>query len=479
MPEKVIIRSIISPHQRESFTQFIPLSPDMTREIGRTVKEIFDSLGGAALLKSSRDVYVKPNGIDAKAYCYTRPEVVRAVIEYWQSAGARQVYLMENSTQANYTRVVFEVNGYRDICRDTGAIPLYLDEEKTIGFEFTGRKSIYDGDPRGYDRSHCEMPVTVTEKLIRRRDENLYVNVPKLKTHSMAGVTLGIKNQWGFPVHTSRGHDHNYNLPYKLTDVLSLLRPDVTLIEGIEGTVYGHYPVTALADRCVKPFRVLIGSLNVAAADLAGAKILGLDRADVAHLDQAIKRNLTGGVTGLDDIELEGDFSTLENIDILGDKPSSGKYPADLFDFFPWDVKVLKGKELACREGCVNNPLTLLQVLFHDHNGRGGWTLVMGKGFDPDEIDEIQGRVLVAGHCAIEEVAERLVKRLGKKKVYLSGECNDLAATAEAMFHLMKVNPVSFLPRRRGAAVLAFLMARLHGSKSRVPNPLSHLIKMV
>jgi hypothetical protein len=39
--------------------------------------------------------------------------VIRAVIEYWFDAGAKSVYLMENSTQANYTRIVFESNGYK------------------------------------------------------------------------------------------------------------------------------------------------------------------------------------------------------------------------------------------------------------------------------------------------------------------------------------------------------------------------------
>jgi hypothetical protein len=55
-----------------------------------------------------------------------------------------------------------------------------------------------------------------------------------------------------------------------------------------------------------------------------------------------------------------------------------------------------------CREGCMNNPKTLLQVLHHDYQGKGGWTLIMGKGFDPAEIDALQGRMLIAGHCALE-----------------------------------------------------------------------------
>lgn len=475
----VIIKKLNAPHQEESFTSFQPLGDAMVNEIRRTVKGIFNTMGGAALIKSSGDVYIKPNGIDAKPYCYTRPEVVEAVIQYWVAAGARNVFLIENATQCNYTRIVYKINSYKKICRYTGAIPVYLDEEKTVTFEFKGKRTVADGDPEGYDLATFEMPEIVVNKLIKGKNENLYINLPKLKTHSMAGVTLGVKNQWGFPVHASRGYDHNYNLPYKLVDVLSYVRPDVTLIEGVEGTIYGHYPVTALADRCVKPFRVLIGSTNVVAADLVGAKIFGLDVGDVPHLKIAIEKNLSDGVQGFNDIELVGDINRLENIDLIGDMPQTGKYPTSLYNSFPDDVNVVMGRTLACREGCVNNPMTLLQVLHHDYNGRGGWDLVIGKGHDADVIDRLKGPVLIAGHCAIEEVSERLIRRLGRKRVYLSGECNNLCSTAEAMFHLMKVNPVELCPINPISAFAAFIIAKLKGSKSRVPNPFSHIFKQV
>lgn len=479
LKNSVIIKKLQAPHQQESFTRFLPLSKEMVLDIEEAVREIFDTAGGADLLKPTRDVYLKPNGIDAKPYCYTRLELVEAVIRYWQKAGARNVFLIENSTQSNYTRLVYECNGYKNTCRKTGAIPVYLDEEKTETFDFRGRKTSDEGDPEGYELGSFEMPRTVAQKLIIEKEQNLYINLPKMKTHSMAGITLGVKNQWGFPVHDSRGKDHNYNLPSKLVDVLSYVKPDFTLIEGIEGTIYGHYPAGALADLCVKPFRILIGSGNVVAADLVGAGIFGLDLGDIPHLQMAVSRGFSDGVEDLDDITLSGDITDLTNIDLLGDKPESGKYPTDLYDSFPEDVNIIVGKTLACKEGCLNNPLTLLQVFFSDYNSRGGWDLVLGKGHNPVEIDRLEGPVLIAGHCAIEEVSERLIRRLGRKKIYLSGECNDLCSTAEAMFHLTKVNPIEFCPVNPVRALTALFLAKLHGSKSRVPGIFSHIVKRV
>ena len=133
---------------------------------------------------------------------------------------------------------------------------------------------------------------------------------------------------------------------------------------------------------------------------------------------------------------------------------------------------------MACREGCVDNPLTLLQVLSYDYGGRGGWALVMGKGFDPAEIDALEGPVLIAGKCAIEEVSERLIGRLGKRKVYLSGECNDLRATTEAMCHLMKVSPVKLAPANPITLLSILLRARLNRSSARLVNPAASLIKL-
>jgi len=479
LPGLVVVRRLAAPHPEESFTRFRPLSPAMVAAVRLAVGEIFDELGGGALLKPSRDVYIKPNAVDARPYTYTRPEVVRAAIEYWLDAGARRVYLFENATQATYTRIVFAANGYARICKETGATPIYLDEERTETFRFHGKKSVDEGDPEGYDRTTFQMPRMVAEKLVRGTKENLYVSLPKLKTHSMGVVTLGIKNQWGLPAHGCRRFDHNFNLHHKLVDLLEHLRPDVTLIEGVEGTIHGHYPPTSLADQCVRPFRVLLGSRNVVAADLVGARIFGFEVEDVPQLELSLERGYGVGVRGPEDIVLSGDLESLEKIDLIGDLPEGGKYPFDLIDRFPADVRFVRGAERACREGCVSNPLSGIQLLHADHGGRGGFTLVFGKGHDPRAIDAIEGRALVVGPCAVAEVSPRLIERLGRRNVYLSEYCNDLCAITEALFHLMKVNPTDLTYLGPVRSVYPYLMARLKGSSSRVPHLLSHLIKRV
>ena len=450
---KVLVRDVKSNPDDFNFIQ----------SIQETVDEIFNSLGGKSLLKSSKDVYIKVNGIDTKAYAYTRPELVEAVINYFNSVGASQIYLMENSTQANYTRIVYEVVGYAKICKRTGAKPIYLDEQKTVTLKFSGKQAAAH-EQKGYDKTTFEIPKIIVDKLIHGKKENLYINLPKLKTHSMGVVTLGIKNQWGLPAHYARKFDHNYNLHYKLTDVLAHIQPDVTLIEGIEGTIHGHYPLVSQHDRVIKPFRVMIASKNVVAADMVGARVFGIPHEEVPAIKIAIEKKLSEGIKDFNDLEIDGDLSRFTT-----------RYDFDIIQEFPSNVNIVKGTELLCREGCLNNPLMSVQLLAYDFGGKGKCDLVIGKGHDPKIIDKLEGPVVIAGHCAIEETAETLIERLGKKHVFLSDGCNNLAQTVVGLGRYMGVNLLNLVPLNPIKSIYLLLLAKIHGSKSNVPSLFSML----
>ncbi len=437
---------------------------DTNQGVKSAVNELFSQLEKAKtpIIKSSKEVYIKVNGIDFKKHCYTSPVVLEAVIEQLKIIGAQKIFVMENSTQSNMTRLVFAIAGFRKVCKKTGAKPIYLDEEKTETFTFKGKESI-EKDAKGYILKSFRMPKTIV-KLMENRDLYTYINLPKLKTHSMAGVTLGIKNQWAYPQHEDRGKDHNYNLHSKLVDVYEYIKPDITIIDGIEGTIHGHYPPTALEDRLVKNFNILICGTDTLSVDVVGARIFGMTLEDVPHLRIATERGL--GVGDLKKIKVIGRALT----------EYKEKYEFDLLQEFPDDVKIIRGKELLCREGCQNNPLALLQVLALDfkHKFKGSWFVVMGKGFDDNLIEQLKKegytKGLVAGFCAIEEVGDKLRKVFGEKNVFFSGNCNNLAQTATAMFKLSGVKPFDLVPISTIKAIYYLLSSILHGSKALIPS---------
>jgi uncharacterized protein (DUF362 family) len=435
---------------------------DTSSSIRSAVNQMFSYLeeSETPIIKDSKEVYIKVNGIDFKKHCYTSPEVLEAVINYLKSKGAN-VNVMENSTQANMTRIVFSINGYKEVCERTGANIIYLDEENFHEFEFKGKRSI-DEDPKGYILKTFRLPSTIV-KIMEERETITYINIPKLKTHSMARVTLGIKNQWGFPQHADRGKDHNYNLHSKLVDVYELIQPDITIIDGTEGTINGHYPPTAWEDKLVIPFNILIGGRDTLAVDVVGARIFGLTLKEVPHLKIASDRGL--GV------------ADLEKINVIGKdlKEYKEKYDWNLVQEFPDDVKIVKGKELLCLEGCQNNPLATLQGFAVDfpEKFKGGWFLIMGKGHDKDIVEKLKQegytKGLVAGYCAIDEVGKKLRDEFGKRKVFYSGDCNNLAETVKAVLKLAKMTVLDLVPISNEKLMDLINEAHAHGSTALTP----------
>jgi hypothetical protein len=188
---------------------------------------------------------------------------------------------------------------------------------------------------------------------------------------------------------------------------------------------------------------------------------LSLD--EIPHLKIAYERGLG-----------EGD---LGKINVVGKNLNEykEKYDWDLLQKFPEDVKIVKGKDLLCREGCQNNPLALLQVLAYDYpeKFKGGWFIVMGKGHDEDIIEKLKAegytKGLVAGYCAINEVGDKLLEAFGKRKVFFSGDCNNLADTAKAQFKLSKVTVFDLIPIPTDQAMSLVEEAQKHGSTALTP----------
>lgn len=420
---------------------------DTSTGVGWAVRACFEFCGGAkTLLKSSRDVYIKVNAVDLKKYCYTDPEVVRETILYFKENGARNIYVIENCTQGNFTRLVFKATGITRICNETGAVPVFLDETEPIPVFLETLESFID------------MSAFVFERLIKNRDENLYVSLPKLKTHSMTQITLSIKNQFGLVHQNSRIADHNYRLHQKFADIYRVIRPDVALVDGIIATNHGHYIAESNRDRCVYPMNLLIAGTDPLAVDVVASKLIGFSVKDVEHLN--LCKDFGIG---------EGDIKkiSIHNSHLLRERQQKLTY--QLLEDFPADLKILRGKTRCCKEGCRRNTETVVEVLHRDHGGRGGFTILMGKGIDPKEVKKITGRVHIAGGCAIEDYGLELVKRLGKKNVTMSAGCNNLADTLHGLCGHMKVSPLKLVPLNPLNSLLTLCTAKVKGTRAKIP----------
>jgi len=316
---------------------------DTTNGIGLAVEEIFEHYGGVgSLLKPSKDVYIKVNGVDLKKYAYTSPDVLREVILYLQKNGANDIYVIENATQGNITRLVFMVTGMAEVCKQTGAIPVYLDETDAVPVYLEGLKSFIN------------LSSFVYERLIEQSDQNLYISLPKLKTHSMSQITLSVKNQFGLVHHESRIADHNFNLHQKFADIYRILRPDFVIIDGLIATNHGHYIAEKNTDECIVPMNCLIGGKDPLATDVIGASFLGFDITDVTHLMLSQK----AGISPVDMTNIK-----IINQQLFNDRKKN--LTCDLLEKFPPELTIKKNVTFS--NGCNNLPATIYALCKHMH----------------------------------------------------------------------------------------------------------------
>ena len=420
---------------------------DAAPSLKGAVEKVLGHFGGpAALLKKSRNVYIKVNAVDAKPFTFTDPAVLAETVKAFKAGGAKDVYVIENCTQGNFTRLVFAASGLLEACKQTGAIPVYLDETKKVPIFLNGLSNFAD------------ISAFVHQHLIRRRDENLYVSLPKLKTHSMSTVTLSVKNQFGFIHQESRIQDHNFRLHQKFADIYGVLRPDFALVDGLYATTHGHYPATSNKDQCVIKCDTIFGGKDPLAVDVAGAAFMGFEIAEIPHLVHCAEMGL-------------GE-SDIEKIVIVGKdlfEARKMKLTPELLDRFPEDVKIIRGRDRCCTEGCRRNTETLLEVIFSDHGGKGGFTIIMGSGIPEDEIARITGRVHVAGSCAVSEWGPALVERLGKSHVTQSPGCNDLSLSIYGLCRHMGVHPLKLSSYPLLGSMAALATAKIKGSRAIIP----------
>ncbi len=419
---------------------------DTTRGIRESFDEIFSAFGGIenVIPKNNGRVYIKPNAVHFTPFAYTDIDVMDAMLAYLRDHGYKRVSVMEGSTGGNFTRLVYKVIGYTKLCKKYGAEPVYLDEGKTVTVALNDGTNI-----RVSKRFHDE---------IINRGDNFYLDMPKLKTHSMAVVTLGVKNQQGFPVAPDRIAAHSHDtLHRRLAALYAMTRPDFCIIEGVKATAHGHIPIVAFNKDLVLDTNILIGGRDTLAVDVVGAKTFGYSIDEVEHLNLCAEAGLGEGI--LDRIEVKG--VSLARFD--------RKIPFSLLRKFNPDIRIVIGNKKACVEGCKGNTEAIQEMVYNDFNGRGGWSLVYGSGFEDADLENLPGDILIVGPCACGELGTRLTGNYPGRKVYQINEHNDLMNNTRLQLKLSGVPPLRLCPCNPLSAAFALLQAKLHGLNATVP----------
>jgi len=114
------------------------------------------------------------------------------------------------------------------------------------------------------------------------------VNLPVLKTHAQAVVSLGIKNLKGMIDINSRKKSHsadpNKDLNFHLARLANTMPPMFVLLDGIYTNERGPS-----FDGRIRRSNILVASADILSADMVGAKVLGHEPAEVPHLVHAAR----------------------------------------------------------------------------------------------------------------------------------------------------------------------------------------------
>jgi uncharacterized protein (DUF362 family) len=270
----------------------VPVSMVSGGTPGENAKRAVAALGGMGAFVSRGDVVVvKPNiGWDRtpEQAANTHPDVVVAVAEMCLAAGAKTVRIFDRT--CNEPRRCYHSSGIQE------AVERFA-EKNHAGDALL----VYHVEDRKFVRTAITGALALKEWELYRDalEADKIVNVPIAKNHTLAGVTLGLKNMMGI-MGGNRGQIH-FRLPECLVDVHRRVPVRLTVIDAGRVLLRNGPSGGNLSD--VKAFGMAFASADVVAADaVAAERIFGLAPGNVPHLRKAMESGL--GVSSPSQIRL-------------------------------------------------------------------------------------------------------------------------------------------------------------------------------
>jgi uncharacterized protein (DUF362 family) len=203
--------------------------------------------------------------------CATHPDAVRAVVEFLQDRGAREIAVAEGATWGTTSRG-FRVYGYHDLAKEYGLELIDLNETESW-------KVVYVVHPDM--KPH---PVKIAAIMV---DPHSYIiSLTPLKSHLQVGVTLTAKNViMGSLMVMDKYRMHpteagNLLLDHNLFAVMQHLHIDLGVLDGFEG-MEGNGPL--YGERV--DHRIAVAGTDFLAVDRAGTEVMGADFDDIRYLN--------------------------------------------------------------------------------------------------------------------------------------------------------------------------------------------------
>lgn len=225
-----------------------------------------EAMGGMeAFVKPNQSVLVKPNiGWDVipERGGNTNPGLVKRVIEHCYKAGAREVIVFDHTCD-NWRRS-YQNSGIEAAVNAAGARILPGNDQ-----------SLYRDVtiPGGRQLKEAK----VHEQVL---NADVFINIPVLKHHGGALITISLKNLMG--IVWDRRWWHRNNLQQCIADFGTYRKPDLNIVDAYR--VMMQNGPRGISEDDIVMMKSLIISPDMVAADTAAARLFGSNPAQIGHI---------------------------------------------------------------------------------------------------------------------------------------------------------------------------------------------------
>lgn len=235
-------------------------------------KKAVEALGGMGKFVSKGDVVmIKPNigwNRSVEQAANTNPESVKAVVEMAINAGAKKVIVMDHT--CHKAEDTYKRSGISAAAKAAGADVRYVDENRLVIHDFKGE-------------SLTKWPVF---KDFLEADK--FINMPILKHHGSAGITIGMKNLYGI-LGGRRGKLHR-DMGQGIADLASGFKTHLTIIDAYRVLLRNGPIGGRISD--VEMKKAVIASSDVMAADVVAVDLFGKEPMQYEFIRAAVDKKM-------------------------------------------------------------------------------------------------------------------------------------------------------------------------------------------
>lgn len=255
--------------------------------------------GIANLVSPDKTVLIKPNLVSNKALAVTDWHVVRALVDQIKTVNGGAAIVIADGSASNATTTTLTIMAAQGFT--------------SANFPDVTLTDLNDTATNPPNTYVLEDAVTGVNKKVAAiiRNADVYIDMPKMKTHYHAGFTGAVKNLgigtapwplWNIAAsNTNKGGLH-HDIRSEIVDHINCRVPDLSIMDAIQG-MEGQGPASGTA----VTMNLVLASKDPVALDAVACNIMGIQPSLITHLVFAANENV--GVIDMDNITVTGNTS--------------------------------------------------------------------------------------------------------------------------------------------------------------------------